>query len=221
MSLLARGYPREVDTLGRHVGHPELKELIRRFLSEQLHDTDGFQVELDDCPEFSSSVFVYHSAVSTFFAPSDESGIGGMRQERIRATPTWFNGRGRHDTILLEADPEVEGFAGLHVARVLMFLSFTHARMRYPCALIHWYSAVGNDPCELTGMWKVQPDFKHDGTPYKAIVHMECILRAAHLMPVYGAQFLAEDFSFEDTLDTFRLLYVNKFIDHHANEIVF
>ena len=69
-------------------------------------------------------------------------------------------------------------------------------------------------------MWKVQPDFKRDGTPYKAIVHMECILRAAHLMPVYGVQFLAEDFNFEDTLDTFRLLYVNKFIDHHANEIV-
>ena len=131
MSLLARGYPREVDTLGRHVRHPELKELIRRFLSEQLTGADGFQVELDDCPEFNGSVFVYHSAVSTFFAPSDESGIGGMRQERIRATPTWFNGRGRYDTILLEADPQVEGFAGLHVARVLMFLSFTHARMRF------------------------------------------------------------------------------------------
>jgi hypothetical protein len=40
-------------------------------------------------------------------------------------------------------------------------------------------------------------------------------------MPVYGSQFLAEDSSFEDTLDKSQLLYVNKFIDHHANEIVF
>jgi hypothetical protein len=125
-------------------------------------------MELDDCPEFSSSVVMYHSAVSTFFAPSDESGIGGMRQERIRAMPTWFNGCGRYDTILLEADPQLDGFAGLLVARVLMFLSFTHARMQYPCALtIHWYSTEGDVPCELTGMWKVQPDFNDDGTPYK------------------------------------------------------
>lgn len=209
--------------LGVHVGHPELHELIRRFLFDQLNnegDVDGRHVNLDLCPQFQDRVFLYHSAVSTFYAPSDLSGIGGMRQERIHAVPTWFHGRGRYDTILLNKDTDQDGFAGLHVARALLFLSFTFAGVAYPCSLIHWFSTVGDRPDEITGMWKVRPDFLRDGKPFKAIIHLDCVLRGTHLSPVYGNRFLPQGYSFEDTLNYFKLFYVNKFIDHHSHEIL-
>ena len=36
-----------------------------------------------------SQVSVFHSAVATFYALSDISGIRGMRREHIRSTPSW------------------------------------------------------------------------------------------------------------------------------------
>jgi hypothetical protein len=165
--------------LGVHVGHPELPELIRCFLFDQLNnevDVDGRHVNLNLCPQFQDHVFLYHSAVSTFYAPSDLSGIGGMRQERIHAVPTWFHRRGRYDAILLDKDADQDGFAGLHVACALLFLSFTFADVTYPCSLIHWFSTVGDRPDEITGMWKVRPDFLRDGKP--------CIWTVSSVVPI-------------------------------------
>jgi hypothetical protein len=208
--------------LGIHVGHPELHELIRRFLYEQLNhnaDVDGIQVDLNLCPKFQDRVFIYSSAVSTFYAPSDLSGIGGMRQERIHAVPTWFRGRGRYDTMLLSKDANQDGFAGLYAVRALLFLSFTFAGITYPCSLVHWFSTVGDRPDDITGMWKVRPDFRR-GKPFKSIIHLDCVLRGTHLSPVYANRFLPQGYSFEDTLNDFKLFYVNKFIDHHSHEIL-
>jgi hypothetical protein len=39
----------------------------------------------DDLPELDKLISVYTSAVATFYAPSNLSGIGGMHQECIRA----------------------------------------------------------------------------------------------------------------------------------------
>ena len=69
---------------------------------------------LDICPEVSSSlrINVFHSATSTYYAPSDLSGIGGMHREIIRATPSWKKGPGRYDCVYVERDAELEGFWG-------------------------------------------------------------------------------------------------------------
>jgi len=123
--------------------------------------------------------------------------------------------------VLMEKDVQQDGFAGLHVARILLFLSFTYANVKYSCTLIHWFLTIGDWPCDLTGMWKVQPDYYPNGAAYKCIIHVDCILRAAHLMPVYGNGIVPEDHKYENTLDHFKMFYVNKYIDHHAHEIIF
>jgi hypothetical protein len=96
---------------------------------------------------------VFPSAISMYYAPSDKSGIRGMFRECIRAVDSWRKGPGRHDTVFLSGDPGKEGFLGLLVARVRLFMSVVHNKVTYPCALVSWFSTVGDLPCPDTGMW--------------------------------------------------------------------
>jgi hypothetical protein len=164
---------------------------------------------------------VYTSAVATFYAPSDISGVGGMRYERIHAVDTWRNGPGRYDCVFVSTDSAAEGMRGFDIARVKLLFSFKHEGTIYPCALVHWYSHVGDSPDEDTGMWVVEPDCREDGAHFAAVIHLDTIFRAAHLIPVYGDEFVPTHLSFTQTLDAFRTFYINKYIDHHAFEIAF
>jgi len=65
------------------------------------------------------------------------------------------------------------------------------------------------------------PDISAGGRRMTSIIHIDTILRAAHLIGVAGTHFLPCTFSFSDTLDAFHLFYVNKYADHHAHEIAF
>lgn len=170
-------------------------------------------------PAFYEKISPYLSAVSTFYAPSDISGIGGMRSERIRALDSWRNGPERRDTIFVNTDPDAAGMRGLDIARVRMFFSFTSEGLNYPCALVHWFSRTSDSPDKNTGMWVVKPDVDGNGTPYASVIHLDMIVRAAHLLGVCGQDFIPKHLSFSQTLDAFRAFYVNKFVDHHSFEI--
>ncbi|KAF8873949.1 hypothetical protein BD779DRAFT_1613631 [Infundibulicybe gibba] len=181
----------------------------------------GSQIELDKCPEFNSNVYLYPSAIATFYAPSDISGINGMYRERIHATRSWRHGPPRYDCVFIEKNPDINGFRGLHVARVFGFFSFTYGGEDFPCALVHWFSPTANAPCPKTLMWTVTPDVYDDGSPRISVVHIDCIFRGAHLMGMAGDKPLPYYFTLHHSLDGFETFYVNKFIDHHAHEIAF
>lgn len=142
-----------------------------------------------------------------------------MRSERIRSTPSWRKGPPRRDTIFVSEDNSLPGMQGLLVARALLLFSFTADDVQYSCALVHWFSRASTESDEDTGMWVVEPDRHSDGSPVCQVIHLDTILRAAHLLPVFGKEELSEDFNFTDTLDAFNMYYVNKFADHHTYEI--
>ena len=54
-----------------------------------------------------------------------------------------------------------------------------------------------------------------------SVLHLDTIVRAVHLIGVYGANFLPKGLSPTQSLDIFRSYYVNKYIDHHSFETVF
>ncbi|KAJ7687658.1 hypothetical protein B0H17DRAFT_1069770 [Mycena rosella] len=227
---LAKSYvrkvPRNVHELAEYLEQPRLCELIRRFLFDQLNPASpvpGGRAALDRCPEFSTErVFIFNSARAVFYAPSDMSGVGGMHHERIRATKSWYRGPPRYDCVFLEHDKDAAGFRGLHAARVRLFLRFKFRGVEYPCVLIHWFSARGDSPCPDTGMWIVTPDSERNGRPSLAVVHLDALLRGAHLIGVAGKDFIpVHHFDFSDSLDAFKAFYVNKYADHHAHEIAF
>ncbi|KAI0371908.1 hypothetical protein BV20DRAFT_1065308, partial [Pilatotrama ljubarskyi] len=215
-------YPRTVDGLAAHlhlVAFPRLQ--VARFLHDQLHPhipLDDEMGEAAGCPSI-SPIRVFHSAVALYYAPTDPSGIGGMRRERIRATPSWHNGPARYDCIFVDKGTSEEGLKGLLVARVRLFFSFKHQGQLYPCALVHWYSVVGEAPDEDTGMWIVHPDFLEDGNPSCDVIHVDTILRGAHLIGSIGDTWLPQGFLPSDSLDAFRAFYVNKYADYHAFEL--
>jgi len=169
-------------------------------------------------PPLKSKISVFHSAIATYHAPSDPSGLHGMRRERIRSTRSWLGKGPRHDCAFIVEDEEKSGMRGMNVVRVRLFFSFEYKDVYYPCALVEWFSRVRCDP--VSGMWVVRPDITR-GRRDQTVLHLDSFLRGAHLIPVFGNQKLPHDFHYKYSLDAFQAFYVNKYIDHHANEIAF
>lgn len=208
---LITGRNMDVRNLANDLNYPDLVYLIRRFLHKQLFPAS----DSTRLPAFDERIHVYPSAVATFYAPSDICGTGGMRRERIRSMPSWRGGPCRHDCVFVETDPDAEGMRGLDVGRVRLFFSFKFQGKFYPCALVQWFSRIGDEADEDTGMWIIKPD------PTLSVVHLDTILRAAHLIGVYGTQVMPKNLSHSQSLDIFRAYYVNKYIDHQSFEIAF
>jgi hypothetical protein len=164
-------------------------------------------------------ISIFYSAMATYYAPSDPSGVGSMRSEHIRSTSSWRRGRARYDCAFVNSRPDVEGMRGLDVVQILQFFSFTFRDKMYPCALVRWFSPLDEERDEDTGMWMVQPEVTPDGAPVISVIHLDCILRAAHLLPIYGNTPVPVTMTFHDSLDAFPAYYVNKYADHHAFEI--
>ncbi len=222
MCLVPR-LPRTLEDIGAHIETPELPRLVAIFVHNQMHADAPLDAH-DNIPtsyNIESRISVFLSAVSTYYAPSDLSGIEGMHRERIQTTQSWRSGSPRRDCVFIEKDASLEGFQGLHVARVRAFLSFKSHTRKYPCALVEWFTTVGDEPDNVTGMWIVEPDFNADGSRSCEIIHTDCIIRSAHLIPIYGSAFLPPGFHFSDAFDAFSAFYVNKYADYHAHRTVF
>ena len=143
-----------------------------------------------------------------------------MRREHIRATPSWRQGPARYDCAFVNSEPELDGMLGLSVVRILLLFSFVLDGKTYSCALVRWFSCIGEECDEDTGMWMVRPKVDDNGSPSISVVHLDCIFRAAHLLPIYGDDPI-DSVSPHDSLDVFQAFYVNKYIDHHAFQIAF
>lgn len=217
------GGPRNVPALAANLELPNFPMMIQQFLHDQHHDhADPLEFDPGTAPAFMGRVSTFSSASASFYAPSDLSGTGGMRREYIRATPTWRGGPARNDCIFvnMDSDHHDDGMMdGLTIARVLCFFSFRNRTSYFRCAVVHWFSYIldGRDPD--TGMYIVAPSMDDDGTPDVSIIHIDSIFRAAHLIPVYGTNFLPREITAHHSYDVFRAYYVNKYADHHAFEI--
>lgn len=170
-------------------------QLTQKFLHDALHnlnsdsESDSESVADIDLPHIRSKINVYHSAVAVFYAPSDNSGIHRMKRERIRCSPSWY-GVPRRDCVLVTIDEDLAGFQGMSAARLLLLFSFTHEQKTYSCALVHWYNTYGRGRDPKTGLWRVKPTFydQNKRNPCLVVVHLDTLLRGAHLIPVYGAK---------------------------------
>ncbi|KAG1807119.1 uncharacterized protein BJ212DRAFT_1449385 [Suillus subaureus] len=165
---------------------------------------EGAQVQYDEhtsdtiplsaCPRFEGHIKVFGSAVSTFFAPSDPSGIGGMQHKHIHSVPSWHRGPGCYDTVFVNTGSE-DGIHSMEVVHVLCFFPFHYL--------------VSDKPDPGNGMWMSSTL----GSSQSSLQY------AAHLLSIFGEEFVPEKATFHETLDTYCGFYVNKFADHHSFEI--
>lgn len=213
---MGRFYPQDI---GNDIGQPDFIDLIRQFIHDQEYLNSASDTRHDHLPTFHDRITHYPSAVATFHALSDISGTGGMRRERIRAVKSWRRGPPRYDTVFVNTGPSADNINGLDIARTRLFFSFSHNDIKYPCALVDWFSRVGDLPHDTTGMWVVTPTIMDDDTKFTTIIHLDTIVRAAHLLPVFGREHILRTLTHSDTLNKFSRFYVNKYADHHSFEI--
>ena len=145
-----------------------------------------------------------------------------MYHETIRATPTWNRGEipgPRYDCIFVSDGSDSDGsiMSGLLVARVLLLFSFSFDDELHCCALVHWFSVLGDKPDPDNGMWVVTPDY-FGSVRNLSVIHIDSIFRAAHLLPIFDATPLPRTFNYTKTLDSFQGFYVNKYVDYHTYE---
>ncbi|KAI0629622.1 hypothetical protein C8Q77DRAFT_1220285 [Trametes polyzona] len=223
--VLAKGYPPALNDVALFIGLPQLPQLIQHFLYAQLHpesEIAAADIPLAQCPPPPARITIFPSALAIFYAPSDLSGAKGMKKERICACRSWRGGPARKDCAFVEMDPDAPGFRGLGAVRVHLFFSFkADDGVHYPCALVSWFVPVGDEPCNLTGMWVVEPEVDGHGVDVMSVIHLDCMLRAAHLIGVAGDAPIPAILKHTDSLDAFNAFYVNKYADHHAHEIAF
>ena len=212
-----------IEALGVHLNIPHLPNLFQCFLHEQLVQVDA-DIELDDvllsdCPVLTNTtkICVFPSAITIYYAPSDQSGTQGMFCGHIKAVNSWW-----HDCVFVQHDPDQPGFCGLYVAWVHHFFSIHHNKTYFPCVLVSWYSTIGKTPCTDTGMWKVESDFDNTGNLAMLIIwHLDSMVCGAHLMGIAGTTQIPYHLTFDCSLDAFQAFYVNKYIDNHAHKIAF
>ena len=144
-----------------------------------------------------------------------------MIRERIQSVHSWRGGPARHDCVFITHNENLPGFRGLYVGQVLAFLKVVHEKVEYPAVLISWFETVGNSPCPYTGMWKVRRELDVNGRRKLKVIHLESILRGAHLVGIAGSSFIPYELDHTNALKAYNTFYVNKFVDYHAHEIAF
>lgn len=146
-----------------------------------------------------------------------------MHRECIRCTPRWRNSGPRRDRVFVVEDQNTPGFRGMSVVRVRLLFSFQNNGIDYPCALVEWLKKIGRGPDPDTGLWMVEPAVRRTRKRdhVMSVVHLDSIMRGAHLMPVYSRRFLPPGFRHTWSLDVFEAFFINKYIDDHTNEIAY
>jgi hypothetical protein len=125
---------------------PSLLTLICFFLYDQIHADDhhsSADIPLHDCLSYMGAIKVFNLAAVTFIAPSDPSGITGMRCEHLRAVPSWRNGPGHFNCAFVNTDDRQDGILSMDVVQIFCFFSFTFTNSYiYSCTLVQWFYRI-------------------------------------------------------------------------------
>ena len=210
-----------------YINQPKLPNMIRRFLHHQFSnnsDTSDSDIDVSALLGFMGRVRLHSGASSIFFAPSDPCGIHGLRQEQIRSTWTWRSGPPRQDTVLVntgEGRNTCLPMSGYIVAQILFFFSFNYSGDDFHVALVWWYTLTEDSGCrdKATGMWLVEREYRNGG-PHLAVVSVGAIFCAVHLLPFFGHERIIRGVTQDNSLDTYRMFYVNRYVDHQAFKIL-
>ncbi|KAH9013947.1 hypothetical protein EDB85DRAFT_2076528 [Lactarius pseudohatsudake] len=216
VSLKTMDHRGTVTSIATYFKKPTFPTLVQCFLHYQLSSGSRFDLEtlsVRGLPVSNKKVLLFNSASSIFLAPSDPCGIHGL----------W--GAPRYDVVLVntgDGGNKALPMSGYAAARVLFFFSLEHSGENFPAALVWWYTLSDDSGHrdEATGMWLVEREYNWDQKPHLAVVHIDTIFRAVHLLPYFSQEHVRKGFSYTDTLDTYANFYVNKYADHHSFEIL-
>ncbi|KAI6006144.1 hypothetical protein EDC04DRAFT_2871755 [Pisolithus marmoratus] len=215
---------KNIQALACKLSIPSLPHLAQAFLFSQLHPNNSHhpsKVPLLECPFMKEKYQFSPWHLQHFMHQSDMCGTGSMHHEYIHVTLNWRNEGPQYDYVFVIMNLDLDGMQGMDVAHVLCFFCFIFCQTTYCCALIQWFVHHGDCADEDTGMWVVKPSFTTSHQPNLAVIHVDAIFWAAHLIPVYGSSDIPCGIHPNTLYGIFKSFYVNKFVDHHAFKIAF
>ncbi len=196
-----------LNNLSQRLKQPHFSKLLTSYMNSYLGHP--LPASWSKNLEFST----HPSVLAVFHSPSDSPGLWGISRERIRAISSWRRGPGRYDTVFTKDTPDAQSVgSGLATARVQLFFSFYFQNRKHDCALITYFRLQGTSPDANTGLWVVRPCYP----PKTCIIPLDHILRAVHLIPVYGKTKVPKEHSPSQTLDKYKKFYINKYADYHS-----
>ncbi|KAG1726481.1 hypothetical protein EDB19DRAFT_1897639 [Suillus lakei] len=111
--------------LANELAIPHLVDLVWDFLIEQMYPgmiLAAIPKSIMDYHCYEGRIQIFNFAVSMFFAPSDLSGIGGMKCEHICVSPNWRNGHACKDCMFVITDPNAHGMQGMDIAQTGLWM---------------------------------------------------------------------------------------------------
>jgi hypothetical protein len=204
--------------LANFIQQPDFPLALQKFISLINNPSSATSNSESDLPEFRGWIHVHHSALATYFTPSDLCGAGGMQQERIHSVPSWYDHPHRN-TVFVVLDDSLPGFEDLVIACILLFFSFHYKQVHYSCAYVNWFVCSDNECDHDTCMWNVSLE-KHCGKLTSQVIDMRTIARTTHLIPVYGSGPVPPEVNYHNSLDMYQSFFVNAFADHHSFEFL-
>ena len=140
--------------------------------------------------------------------------------QNLQSMLQWRNEVPQKDCVFVTTnlgDQDSTGMQAFDIACIHAFVSFTTiSGIHYPCTIVCWFHKVDNSLDEDTGMWIVWPSYLHDHSPNFAVIHIDTIYHAAHLIPIYGTSYISQHIKPHNLYDAFCAFYVNKYVNHHA-----
>ena len=129
------------------VGEANFCKQLQLFIRDQQQDNNSKSnvvSSLLGLPLLPNKIFVYTSAVATFYAPSNISCITGMHSEHICTDNTYHHGNGHYDCMSVNTDPLQLGMHGLDVAHARLFFPFTFEWVSIPVPLSTGFQRSGS-----------------------------------------------------------------------------
>lgn len=213
--------PRYIQEIANHISIPSFPDLLATFLYQQANYHTPATQAVTAIPHqqpYHGMIHMFHSATCMY---SDLTHARAVHQV-IHCTPSWSRkGLPRYDCVFINSNPNLPGFKGLRVGQVQLLFSLKSLSRRreedIPCALVKWFKAVGDGPCDLTGMWMVQPELdSRTKQRLMSVIPVNTIIRPAHLIPLYGHEHVHHELQSAYSLQAYKGYYVNKFSDYHA-----
>ncbi|KAH9033904.1 hypothetical protein EDB85DRAFT_2073730 [Lactarius pseudohatsudake] len=159
-----------VTSIATYLKKPTFPTLVQRFLHYQLSSGSRFDADTSD---------------------SETLSVRGLPVSNKKGGPP------RYDVVLVnmgDGGNKALPMSGYAAARVLLFFSLEHSGETFPAALVWWYTLSDDSGHrdEATGMWLVEREYNRDQKPHLAVIHIDTIFRAVHLLPYFGQEHVSE-----------------------------
>ena len=76
---------------------------------------------------------------------------------------------------------------------------------------------MGTKPDKDIGCWMVELEFGDNRLAHVAVIHIDCIVHAAYLMPITRTtQLVDQSVTMHNALNKYKLFHLNRFINYYA-----